>query len=50
MMMGVGAQVRDECDGRTRENLRRVILDLQDTLTSWSAAASRCWRPCMALA
>lgn len=41
MMLGVGAQVRDDCDGRTRENLRRVILDLQDTLTS----LERCRKP-----
>lgn len=44
MMMGVGAQVRDECDGRTRENLRRVILDLQDTLSS----LERCRKPVLA--
>jgi enoyl-CoA hydratase len=44
MMMGVGAQVRDDCDGRTRENLRRVILDLQDTLTS----LERCRKPVLA--
>jgi len=44
MMLGVGAQVRDECDGRTRENLRRVILDLQDTLTS----LERCRKPVLA--
>ncbi len=24
MMMGLGPQIRDDCDGRTRENLRRV--------------------------
>lgn len=44
MMLGVGAQVRDDCDGRTRENLRRVILDLQDTLTS----LERCRKPVLA--
>ncbi|MTV38260.1 crotonase/enoyl-CoA hydratase family protein [Duganella radicis] len=44
MMMSVGAQVRDDCDGRTRENLRRVILDLQDTLTS----LERCRKPVLA--
>jgi enoyl-CoA hydratase len=44
MMMGVGAQVRDDCDGRTRENLRRVILDLQASLTS----LERCRKPVMA--
>jgi enoyl-CoA hydratase len=45
MMMGVGTQVRDDCDGRTRENLRRVILDLQDTLTS----LERCRKPVLAV-
>ncbi|NYE63901.1 enoyl-CoA hydratase [Duganella sp. 1224] len=44
MMLGVGAQVRDACDGRTRENLRRVILDLQDTLSS----LERCRKPVLA--
>jgi len=44
MMMGLGAQIRDDCDGRTRENLRRVILDLQDTLTS----LERCRKPVLA--
>nr|WP_315248904.1 crotonase/enoyl-CoA hydratase family protein [uncultured Duganella sp.] len=44
MMLGVGAQVRDDCDGRTRENLRRVILDLQDTLSS----LERCRKPVLA--
>jgi enoyl-CoA hydratase len=44
MMLGVGAEVRDDCDGRTRENLRRVILDLQDTLTS----LERCRKPVLA--
>ena len=34
MMMGLGPQIQNDCDGRTREALRRVILDLQDTLTS----------------
>ncbi|MCU6501024.1 crotonase/enoyl-CoA hydratase family protein [Rugamonas sp. A1-17] len=44
MMMGLGAQIRDECDGRTRENLRRIILDMQDTLTS----LERCRKPVLA--
>ncbi|SDG70423.1 MULTISPECIES: crotonase/enoyl-CoA hydratase family protein [unclassified Duganella] len=44
MMLGVGAQVRDDCDGRTRENLRRVILDLQESLTS----LERCRKPVLA--
>ena len=41
MMMSIGPQVQNECDGRTREALRRVILDLQDTLTS----LERCRKP-----
>lgn len=44
MMMGLGAQIRNDCDGRTREALRRVILDLQDTLSS----LERCRKPVLA--
>jgi enoyl-CoA hydratase len=44
MMMGLGAQIQNDCDGRTRESLRRVILDLQDTLTS----LERCRKPVLA--
>ncbi|HJV00351.1 MAG TPA: crotonase/enoyl-CoA hydratase family protein [Burkholderiaceae bacterium] len=44
MMMGLGGQIRNDCDGRTRESLRRVILDLQDTLTS----LERCRKPVLA--
>ena len=44
MMMGLGAQIQDDCDGRMRETLRRVILDLQDTLTS----LERCRKPVLA--
>lgn len=44
MMMGLGPQIRNDCDGRTREALRRVILDLQDTLTS----LERCRKPVLA--
>lgn len=41
MMMGLGPQIQNDCAGRTREALRRVILDLQDTLTS----LERCRKP-----
>lgn len=44
MMMGLGAQIQNECDGRKREALRRVILDLQDTLSS----LERCRKPVLA--
>ena len=44
LMMGLGPQIANECDGRTREGLRRVILDLQDTLTS----LERCRKPVLA--
>lgn len=44
MMAGLLPQVHDDCDGRTREKLRRVILDLQDTLT----ALERCRKPVLA--
>jgi enoyl-CoA hydratase len=44
MMMGLGAQIQNDCDGRTRESLRRVILDLQDTLSS----LERCRKPVLA--
>jgi enoyl-CoA hydratase len=44
MMMGLGPQIQSDCDGRTREALRRVILDLQDTLTS----LERCRKPVLA--
>ena len=44
MMMGLGQQIQDDCDGRTRENLRRVILDLQDCLSS----LERCRKPVLA--
>lgn len=35
---------KDACDGRTRESLRRMILDMQDTLTS----LERCRKPVLA--
>src|SRR5574343_727497 len=44
MMMGLGSQIADDCDGRMREKLRRLILDLQDTLTS----LERCRKPVLA--
>ena len=44
MMMGLGPQIQNDCAGRTREALRRVILDLQDTLTS----LERCRKPVLA--
>lgn len=44
MMVGLIPQVHDDCDGRAREKLRRVILDLQDTLTS----LERCRKPVLA--
>jgi enoyl-CoA hydratase len=34
MMMTLAPQAQNDCDGRSREALRRVILDMQDTLTS----------------
>lgn len=44
MMLGLAPQIQDDCEGRTREALRRVILDLQDTLTS----LERCRKPVLA--
>ena len=44
MMMGLGQEIQNDCEGRMRENLRRVILDLQDTLTS----LERCRKPVLA--
>jgi len=44
MMMGIGPLIEDACDGRMREKLRRVILDMQDTLTS----LERCRKPVLA--
>jgi len=41
MMMGMNAQIANDCDGRAREAMRRMILDLQDTLTS----LERCRKP-----
>ena len=44
MMMGLGAQIEDQCEGRMREALRAVIVDLQDTLSS----LERCRKPVLA--
>jgi enoyl-CoA hydratase/carnithine racemase len=44
MLAGMRAQIRDDCDGRAREKLRRIILDLQDTLSS----IERCRKPVIA--
>ncbi|HSO45042.1 MAG TPA: crotonase/enoyl-CoA hydratase family protein [Rhodoferax sp.] len=44
MMMGMGDQIQHDCEARTRENLRQVILDLQDSLT----ALERCRKPVLA--
>ncbi|WP_202412251.1 crotonase/enoyl-CoA hydratase family protein [Duganella fentianensis] len=44
MMMGLGSQIQNDCDGRMRESLRRIILDLQDCLTS----LERCRKPVLA--
>ncbi len=44
MMMSLSDTIQNDCEGRTRENLRRVILDLQDTLTS----LERCRKPVLA--
>ena len=44
MLAGVADDVDDDCEGRKRENLRRVILDLQDSLSS----LERCRKPVIA--
>ena len=44
MLAGVRAEVQDACEGRAREKLRRLILDLQDALTS----LERCRTPVIA--
>ncbi|MBE0622399.1 MAG: crotonase/enoyl-CoA hydratase family protein [Burkholderiales bacterium] len=44
LLAGMQAQIRDDCDGRSREKLRRVILDMQDTLSS----IERCRKPVIA--
>jgi enoyl-CoA hydratase len=44
LLMDLGAKIEDDCDGRRHEKLRRLILKLQDTLTS----IERCRKPVLA--
>jgi len=44
MLMGMNAQIANDCDARAREAMRRMILDLQDTLSS----LERCRKPVLA--
>ena len=44
MLGSVRQEIADACDGRMREKLRRLILDLQDSLT----AIERCRKPVLA--
>ena len=44
LLRGIHADIADSCDGRQREKLRRLILDLQDTL----ASIERCRKPVLA--
>ena len=44
MMMSILPSVKDACEARTRENLRNLIIDLQDTLSS----LERCRKPILA--
>ena len=44
MMMGLLPQIKDACEARSREKLREIILDLQNTLTS----LERCRKPVLA--
>ena len=44
LLGGIHADIADTCDGRQGEKLRRMILDLQDTLTS----LERCRKPVLA--
>lgn len=44
LLGAIRTQIADACDGRAREKLRRLILDLQDTLTS----IERCRKPVIA--
>lgn len=44
MLGSIQALIADDCDGRSREKLRRLILDLQDCLTS----IERCRKPVLA--
>lgn len=44
MMADMGPMIANDCEGRMRESLRRLVLDLQDTLTS----LERCRKPVLA--
>jgi enoyl-CoA hydratase len=44
MLAGIEREIQDDCPGRSREKLRRLILDLQDCLTS----IERCRKPVLA--
>lgn len=44
LLAGVRREIADPCEGRAREKLRRLILDLQDCLT----ALERCRKPVLA--
>lgn len=44
MLMGVQQVIKDDCQGRANEKLRRLILELQDCLTS----LERCRKPVLA--
>jgi len=44
LLAGLREEIADPCEGRARERLRRIILDLQDTL----AAIDRCRKPVIA--
>lgn len=44
LLMGVSTKIDDDCEGRRREKLRRLILKLQDTLSS----IERCRKPVLA--
>jgi enoyl-CoA hydratase len=44
LLAGLAAEIADPCDGRAREKLRRLILDMQDTIT----AIERCRKPVLA--
>ena len=44
LLAGVRQEIADDCEGRMREKLRHMILDLQDSLT----AIERCRKPVLA--
>ncbi|GAB4400613.1 MAG: hypothetical protein OHK0048_15960 [Rhodoferax sp.] len=44
MMLGLSEQIQNDCDGRMRESLHRIILELQDCLSS----LERCRKPVIA--